>query len=797
VDPLLERLRAALADRYTILNELGAGGMATVYLAEDLKHRRKVAVKVLKPELAASLGVERFVREIEIAAKLSHPHVLPLFDSGEAGGFLYYVMPYVEGESLRDRLERQGKLPVEEAVRFTDQIASALAYAHERGVIHRDIKPANILLAGDQAIVADFGIARAVEAAGGPGLTVTGLAIGTPAYMSPEQALGTEAVDARTDVYALGCVVYEMVSGGLPFQGSTPQAVLAMQAVDRVPSLRKSDPGIPVFVERAVARALATEPGDRFPSAAEFAQALTTGTVVPRVRSRRTRQRVGRVLAGVAALAVLVLGVWTVTKVMEGPRIQRLAVLPLADLTNDPEQEYLVAGVHEALITELGRLGLAVTARATMVQYRDTDKPIREIARELGVDAVIEGSLYRAGDSLEIAARLYDESEQELWRGTYDGVLSNVLALYRGFARAIAGQIQLSLSPGDEARLAQATPVNPGVYEAYLRGMHLLNNARSQEDFDQAIAYFNQAVEQNPADPLAYTGLAFCYLFLGHDLMDPRPEVWALARAAAERALRLDSTLADAWAALGMYKSYTERDWEGADRAFRRAHELNPSLALNHYHYAWFLVLFGRVDEAVAEHRLGQELDPLTPGHTVWIPSLYWFRGDNERALGEARINSERYPQDFTAHYVLGESAARLGLYAEAIAAHEEMAALYPGIRPVLGHTYARAGRTEDALRILRELEAQPPTSWNARGLACIHAALGNRDEALRWLEFEPAHHWVAWDAAQGLWEAYRDEPRFETVLRRMNLEMKPGSPAPVPLPLVPTGLAGDAGPTG
>jgi len=581
------------------------------------------------------------------------------------------------------------------------------------------------------------------------------------------------------------------VSGGAPFDGPTPQALVAKHAADKVPSLRTSDPEIPLFVERAVERALGKDPADRFPTASEFAAALTSGITVPRVGTRRMRRGA---VAGVTGAVLTVLVVWGLTTLLAGGRMQRLAVLPLYDLSGDPEREYLAAGVHEALIGELGRLDLSVTARATMAQYRDTDKTISEIARELDVDAVIEGSVFLEGDSLEIAARLYNADEQELWTGSFDGVLSNVVALYRGFARAIAGEVQLSLSPADEERLGETRAVNPAVYEAYLRGMHLLNNANTSEDLDDAIGYFEAAVEQNPADPLAYTGLAFSYLFLGHDFMDPRLEIWALARAATERALRLDPTLADAWAALGMYKAYTERDWEGAEQAFRRAHELNPSLAMNHYHYAWFLVLFGRVDEALAEHRRGQELDPLSPYHTVWIPSLYWYRGDDERALREARIAAERYPQDLAAQYVLGESAARLGLYEEAIAAHEEMAALYRGLIPILGHTYARAGRTDDALRILRELEAQPPTPWNARGLACIHAALGNRDEALRWLEFEPAHHWVAWDASQGLWEAHRDEPRFQAVLRRMNLRFEPGDRYPVPLPAVPAELPAPRG---
>ncbi|MCH7717355.1 MAG: protein kinase, partial [Gemmatimonadetes bacterium] len=469
----LDRLTAALADRYAIERELGAGGMATVYLAEDLKHHRNVAVKVLRPELAATLGPERFVREIEIAAKLSHPHILPLFDSGEADGFLYYVMPYVEGESLRQRLDREGKLPAEEVVRLTDDIAAALSHAHEHGIVHRDVKPENVMLTGSRAVVADFGIARAVTAAGGERLTGTGLAIGTPAYMSPEQAMGLGEVDARSDVYALGCVVYEMVGGRAPFEGPTPQALLAKQAVETAPRLRASDPAIPVFVERAVEKALAKDPADRFQTPSAFAEALTTGTVVARVRRRWQWPR--RTVAGAAGIALVAAAGWLVT-MARGPAIERLAVLPLTNRTNDPEQEYFVEGVHEALISELAQIGISVIARTSMMQYRNTAKSIREIARELGVDALIEGSVFRKGDSLEISARLVDpETEAPVWSRTFDGDLPNVVALYRGLTRAIAEQIELTLTPEVEARLADTRTVNPGTYEAYLRGIYFVN----------------------------------------------------------------------------------------------------------------------------------------------------------------------------------------------------------------------------------------------------------------------------------------------------------------------------------
>lgn len=756
---------------YQVRERIGRGGMATVYLAHDPKHNRNVAIKVLRPELAATLGVERFLREIEIAAQLTHPHMLPLFDSGEDQGVLYYVMPYVEGESLRDRLEREKQLPLADAIRLTEQIASALTYAHERGIIHRDIKPGNILLSGDQASVADFGIARAVEAAGGDRITGTGLAIGTPAYMSPEQAMGTSDVSASTDVYALGCVVYEMVSGRAPFEGPTPQALLSKHVADSVPALRSVNPSLPLFVERAVERALAKQPSHRFPSANAFAQALSTGSVVARVPNPRQKRRTLRVAGG----AVLLAATWGAVSLLGGSSIQRLAVLPLTNLTNDTSQQYLVEGVHEALIAELAQLGLSVIARTTMRQYQDTDKPIREIAQELGVQAVIEGSIFRAGDSLEIAARLYrGDDEREIWNGSYDGDLPNAVALYRAFARTIAEQVRLKLRPEVSARLAQATRRNPEVYEAYLKGMYYLNQS-TEEDFEHAMGYFQEAMEKNPADPLAYVGLAFAYITLGHGPAPP-PDAWRRGRAAAERALRLDSTLAEAWAALADIKTYLEWDWENAEHAFQRADELNPSMAMNHYHRAWYLIMHGRLEEALASHRRAQELDPLTPLHTVWLPGVYLYGGRYRQALEEARKVVQRYPDNAVALFVLGTSAAQVGEYEEAIAAHEKAATINPRWRFALGRSYALAGRTKDARRILAELEAERPTSWGAIGLADLHTALGNHDEAFKWLNYEPAHGWLPWSRVNPALVPLRGDPRFEELMRMMNLPSPDGS---------------------
>ncbi|NIW36519.1 MAG: protein kinase, partial [Gemmatimonadetes bacterium] len=478
--------------------------MATVYMARDLKHDRPVAIKVMRPELAATIAGDRFQQEIRVTANLEHPHILGMIDSGKANGLLYVVLPYLEGEDLQERLEREGPLPVDEALRIAKEVADALDYAHSRGVIHRDIKPSNIMLSGGHARVTDFGVARAVGEAGGAKLTATGQIIGTPFYMSPEQVTGEWELDGRIDIYALGCVLYAMLTGKPPYEGTTPPEVLAGHLHRPPPSVRDTQPEVTPALDTVIQRAMAKEPGERFDTAGDFLKALESPETAPPASvpstARISRPRASgkpsgrRAMSALIGLAVLALVVWGITSVMGGQTMESLAVLPLTDLTDNPEQEYVSAGVHEALIGELGQLGLSVTARATMARYRDTDKGIGEIAQELGVDGVIEGSLYRAGDSLEIAARLYDRDEQQVWTASFDGVMPNVVALYRGFARAIADQIRLSLSPEDEIRLEGQAPVNPDVYEAYLRGMHVLHNATSEEQYDSAIAYFNQAV---------------------------------------------------------------------------------------------------------------------------------------------------------------------------------------------------------------------------------------------------------------------------------------------------------------
>ncbi len=773
---VLPRLRESLSDHYTIERELGRGGMATVYLATDLKHNRKVALKVLHPELAASVGHERFLREIEIVAGLTHPRILTLIDSGEADGFLYYVMPFVEGETLKDRLGRDGALPVDESLRIARDVADALSYAHEKGVIHRDIKPSNILFEAGHAVISDFGVARAVGVAGAEDATATGMAVGTPKYMSPEQAAAGE-VDGRADVYALGCVLWEMLAGDAPFDAPTPQAILALKASDSTPSLRTRRKSVPPDVEGVIAKAMAPVQADRYATAMDFERALAAPETAEKLWPRRSRQARTRALAGVAIVALAALGAWWMFgrgTPLEAAGPYPLAVLPPENLTG--EEDYFIAGQHQALIDQLAAIGgLRVISRNSVMQYRDTEKTIPEIADELGVRGVVASSLTRLGDTVRIQVQLIEAVPQEdlVWTGSYDEVISGLYTMYGEAARSIAAGAEVELSPAEETRLGGTRQIDPATYEAYLKGMHHLNKD-TPEDIAQGLAYLHDATDRSPADAMAWAGLALGYSTLGHGPFSS-PDAWPRARAAAERAVRLDSTLAEAWSALADVRFYADWDWVGAEEAFRRANEMNPSIAMNHFHYAWLLLVVGRYDEAVVEHELAKELDPFTPFQSALLGWCYLYGGETERAKEEARRTLELNPDGVFGLFVLGSALQLEGRHEEAIATHERMGELYPFVRWLTGATYARAGRMEEAHRIAAELEPQQSTSLDAFGLAVLYSALGETDDAYRWLTYEPRHAWVpavALDPILRFPQDMLDDQRFEEFLERLGIDL-------------------------
>jgi len=487
-----ERLKAALSDRYDVERELGSGGMGTVFLARDVKHDRHVAIKVFHPELAASLGTERFLREISVTAGLAHPHILPLYDSGEVSGFLYYVMPYVEGESLRDRLSREQMLPIEEAVRIAREVAEALDYAHAHGVVHRDIKPANIQLSGGHAVVADFGISRAVDAAGGARLTQTGMAVGTPAYMSPEQANGLDAVDGRSDIYSLGCVLYETLVGTAPFSGPTPQALLARHTLDQVSRPTIVRPTIPEELEEIVLQALAKLPVDRFRTAGELAEALSTvisGTVpafrrtgpVRRARFRSRRAlRVGGVAAVVLAAALVLARTFVPRLTRAEPTLggldrHRIAVLYFQDRSPDQSLGYLTDGLTESLIDRLALVrGLDVVSSNGVARYRVAEVTRDSIARALRAGTLVEGSVEEVGDRLRVTTRLVDgASGAEFDQRAIERSKADVLVLRDSLAQDVAHLVRESLGEEIELQTLKETATSPEAWSLLHQGRRL------------------------------------------------------------------------------------------------------------------------------------------------------------------------------------------------------------------------------------------------------------------------------------------------------------------------------------
>ena len=630
---ITERLKTAIADRYRIERELGQGGMAIVYLAEDLKHRRKVAVKVLRPELAEAIGGDRFLREIEVAAQLQHPHILPLYDSGESDTFLYYVMPFVEGESLRDKLVREKQLPIDEAVRLAAEVADALSDAHQHGVIHRDIKPENILLSGRHAVVTDFGIARAVSAAGGERLTQTGLTMGTPAYMSPEQAAGDQEVDGRSDVYALGCVLFEMLAGEPPFTGPTAQVVISKRFTDPLPKIGSIRDTVPDALDLVITRAMAKIPADRFASAGEMhrallglggAQTAASAPTVP-VSTSRPKQRFGMIAlgsAGVIAVAALAFALLrspgSEPSAGENGR-PMLVVLPFQNL-GSPDDEYFANGITEEITSRLAQIsGLGVVSRQSAMQYKASTKALREIGEELGVQYVLEGTIRTervpgGTGQVRVTPQLIRVSDDtHLWadRYTADLVPGELFAIQSTIAEQVASALGVTLLGSERQDVASSPTENLEAYEAYLRGVEQWRRGYDEADMRAAEVELRQAVSLDPEFALAHAALSHVHNNLFWFSYDVSPTRAALSRAAAERSLAIDSTLPEAHIAMGEYLYHGERDYDGALRELAIALPRRPNNAELYRTIAAVKRRQGEWEDALVSFRkVADELDP-------------------------------------------------------------------------------------------------------------------------------------------------------------------------------------------
>jgi TolB-like protein/tetratricopeptide (TPR) repeat protein len=840
-------LQSALADRYRIERELGRGGMATVYLAHDLKHDRKVAIKVLRPELAAVLGAERFLAEIRVTANLQHPNLLPLFESGEAGSFLYYVMPYVEGETLRARLERERQLPVDETIRLVTLLGNALAYAHAHGVIHRDLKPENILLQSGQPVIADFGIALAVAQAGGPRVTETGLSVGTPHYMSPEQAAAERVIDARSDQYALAAVTYEMLSGEPPHTGPTAQAVIARLMTEQVRSLRATRPGVPVEVDRAVARALAKSPADRFGSVAAFVAALTQPADPAGGRPRRRASRWLLLPTVALAIALAVFGLSRLrgaghAEAAAGDNLRVVAVLPFRNLSRDTAQQYFSAGMTEEIATQLSRVAaLRVLSRTATAQYDTVGDRLRRMSRELGVGSVVDGSVRLAGDRVRIAVELTNvRTGQSLWSDQYDRQLSDLFAVQDDVAHKVTAALQATLTPAEAKRVGHAPTSDMAAYQLYLRALELNPVLRTENLSGGAL--LEQAIRMDTTFAAAYAQLARNQMF--RSVAGERAYTDS-AFVAARKAIALDPELADGWFALADLESVVLK-LSDARRDYLRALELNPSHGGAMADLANVYVALGRFDEALDWSLRNQELNPTEshgPYHVTLglmpldddsatarfllaaerrFPTelriqalLAWLdlrRGSDQAALERARRMVRNAPDDTEGPPNLAELAVVVGDSDAAsligpLARQDPEAAgqMFPeSLRSLYALTLQRQGDTRRAAELWREAAAAAHRKVAAGAesytapmeLAAISAMEGQTDAALEWLE---RGYRAGWKDARFLnldpfFASVRREPRYQDLAATMTqdvAEMRQRAAAAHPSLLSPPSMAG------
>jgi eukaryotic-like serine/threonine-protein kinase len=626
---LKDRLATALGVDYRVESELGGGGMSRVFLAEEVGLGRKVVVKVLPPEMAAGVNAERFRREIQLAAQLQHPHIVPLLRAASEGDLVYYTMPLVEGESLRVRLTREGELPVPEAVRILRDVADALAYAHAHGVVHRDIKPDNILLSGRHAVVTDFGVAKAVSAASGAsGATSLGVALGTPAYMAPEQAAADPGVDYRADIYALGAVAYELLTRQPPFTGPTPQLVLAAQVTQTPEPVASRRAAVPVALAELVMRCLEKRPADRWQSAEELRQALEalatpSGGTTPVATRRYAAVPRGRrsVAAWVAAALALAIAAFALIRWLR-PAAARptLVVLPFENV-GPPADAYFADGIGEEITTRLSRIsGLQVIARNSALRYRESQETAQAFGRELGADYVLDGTVrweHAGGGPGQVRvtpALIRVANAQEVWGQTYDASLSDVFQLQADIAEQVVGALQVTLGATERRDLRDAGTTDVEAYNDYVLGRYEWRK-RTAAGLEDAARQFTAALARDPHYARAWSGLADAVgLFPSYGVMTvPRALVYDSAERAARRAIALDPRSAEAHASLGEILINGRWDWAGAERELQTAIGLDPDYATAHQWYGELLNGLGHTDQALAEGRRAVQLDPLAP----------------------------------------------------------------------------------------------------------------------------------------------------------------------------------------
>ena len=780
--------------RYRVIEKIDAGGMGEVYRARDEHLARDVAIKVLPPgTLIDKSARKRFHKEALILSQLNHPNIATIHDFDTQQGVDFLVMEYISGITLSEKVAGR-PLPEKEVLHLGVQLAEGLAAAHDHGVVHRDLKPGNLRVTSDGRLkILDFGLAKlrppVTASAATESLSETRAMAGTLPYMAPEQLLGEE-VDTRTDIHAAGSVLYEMATGERPFAEVESSQLIG--AILRRPPVPPTvlNPRVSPELERIIGKGLEKEPENRYQSAKELAidlRRLQTGVLSglqPAARHSRWRSAKSVWLGlGILAAAIVVLiafnvGNWRKLALdRTGARaIESLAVLPVKNFSGDPGQEFFADGMTDALIAGLAQIkAVRVISRTSIMHYKGTSETLPQIARELGVDGIVEASVMRSGSRVRITAQLIDAREdRHLWARNYERDMTDVLTLQSDLVQAIAGEIRVQLTPQENERLKAARRVNPEAYEAYLKGRFYWNK-RTGQDITKGIEYFQHAIEIDPDYALAYVGLANSYVLLP-DFGDARPrEVIPKARAAAAKAIEIDDVLAEAHTPLAFISAYYDYDRAGAEREFKRAIELNPGDATAHHWYALWLLFLGRRDEATAEIERARSLDPLSLAINTSVGTVLLYSRHYDSAIEQYRKTLEMDPNFAQAHDYLGNAYLQNGMYEQAIAEFQEAVDLSGGqVRCVagLGRAYAAAGKREQARKMLEQLKKRAQRSYVSRyELALIYTGLGEKEQAFAWLEQAYEEHdrrLVELEAGPQV-DPLRSDQRFQDLLRRMN----------------------------
>jgi len=779
---LRELLQNTLGDDYRIERELGGGGMSRVFVAEDVRLHRTVAVKVLPGELAAGVNAARFGREILLAAQLQHPHIVPVLSAGMTGGLPYYVMPFAAGESLRARLSREGPLPIADVVRVTREVATALAYAHDHGVLHRDIKPDNVLVSHGVTMVTDFGVAKALDASTRheTALTSAGLALGTPAYMAPEQATGDPTTDQRADVYSLGVLAYELLCGTPPFAGRSPRQVLAAHVSETPRPVTECRPDVPPAFASLVMRSLEKDPSRRPQSAGEVMHELDAITLDGARGPKETGARAGyRWVGAGVALALLLLGGLAIARRYAGnagakPGGERsIAVLPFENSSNDSATDYFSDGMSEELITGLSRVpGVRVTARTSAFAFKGRNADIREIGRELNVASVLEGSVRRSGNRLRVTARLVDASNgYQVWSDEYERDLTDVFAVQDDLTKAIVAALKVNLSGGTPVAAKHGTS-NLEAYNLYLQGRYNYET-RTEGGLQKAAELFQQAIALDSNYALAYSGLADSYAFLSAFGYAAPKEMFPRATTATLHALAIDSTLVEAHTSLAFIRLFYDWDFPGAQQEFTRAIAINPRYAPTRLFHSWYYIAAGQPDSSVAEIQRARDLDPLSLIINTRYGTMLHLARRNEEAAAQLMHTLALDSTYELAHAQLARVYYQLHRCPDALREVAKMKDTWNYEGRTVGFTYAACGDRAKAESLLTALQDRSRTQYVVPdAITALYAGLRDREHALSWLE--RSYDERVWSLfllkVEPIYDSIRDDPRFVALEKKVGL---------------------------